>query len=124
MRTVRTSRYRYIRRYLIRRGSDNCDASVSRTLLRRYGWDERPVPKESLFDLIFDPQEANNVAADPAYASVLDDMRARLVRWMQETDDPALTGRIEPVPGMLVHAGDKDQPSREAVPATPLVFEP
>jgi len=124
MRTVRTSRYRYIRRYLIRRGSDNCDSSVSRTLLRRFGWDERPVPKESLFDLMFDPQEANNVAADPAYASILADMRARLVRWMQETDDPALTGRIEPIPGMLVHGGDKDQPSTEAVPATPLVFEP
>lgn len=123
MRSVRTSRYKYIRRYLVRRGSDNCDSSISRTLLRRHGWDEQPRPQESLFDLMFDPHEANNLAADPAPAAVLADMRARLARWMQETKDPVLTGRIEPKPGMLVHGGDKDLPHGQPVPAEPIIVE-
>ena len=109
MRSVRTSRYKYIRRYLVRPGSVNCDASVSRSLLREHGWDERSRPRESLFDLMFDPQEANNLAGDPSLAEVLADMRARLARWMQETNDPVLTGRIEPRPGMIVQSEDKTQ---------------
>ena len=121
MRSVRTSRYKYIRRYLVRPGSDNCDASVSRSLLREHGWDERSRPRESLFDLMFDPQEANNLAGDLALAEVLADMRARLARWMQETNDPALTGRIEPRPGMIVQSEDKTRPGR--VPAEVILLE-
>jgi arylsulfatase A-like enzyme len=121
MRSVRTSRYKYIRRYLVRPGSDNCDASVSRSLLCQHGWDERSRPRESLFDLMFDPQEANNLAGDPALAEVLADMRARLARWMQETNDPALTGRIEPRLGMIVQSEDKTRPGR--VPAEVILLE-
>jgi arylsulfatase A-like enzyme len=124
MRSVRTSRYRYIRRHLARRGSDNCDSSVSRSLLRRHGWDERPVPTESLFDLVFDPHEANNLAGDPAHADVLADMRGRLARWMTDTNDPVLAGRIEPQPGMLMRGGDKDLPRGQPVPAEPIILQP
>ena len=121
MRSVRTSRYKYIRRYLVRPGSVNCDASVSRSLLCQNGWDERSRPSECLFDLMFDPQEANNLAGDPALAEVLADMRARLARWMQETNDPVLTGRIEPRPGMIVQSEDKNRPGR--VPAEVILLE-
>lgn len=117
MRSVRTGRHRYVRRFLKRPGSDNCDKSVSRSLLQRHGWSERPVEDESLFDLVFDPNEACNRAADPAYAGVLADLRARLDRWMRETDDPALTGRLEPRPGMLVSAGDRDGDRKGTQPA-------
>ncbi|MFM8830411.1 MAG: sulfatase, partial [Spartobacteria bacterium] len=108
MRSVRTGRYKYIRRYLDRPGADNCDSSISRTFLRQHGWDERPRPEESLFDLVFDPHEANNLASDPGHAAVLAEMRARLARWMKETGDPLLSGRIDPKPGMIVRAGDED----------------
>lgn len=120
MRTVRTERYRYVRRFLVRPGSDNCDNSVSRSLMRRCGWDERPVTPESLYDLAFDPNEAANVASDPAYAGVLSELRGRLDRWMRETDDPALTGRIDPRPGMLVGVGDRNGPRGETGPAEPI----
>jgi len=122
MRSVRTNRYKYIRRYLARRGSDNCDASISRTLLRRHGWDDQPRPQESLFDLLFDPHEANDLAGDPAHAAVLAEMRARLARWMQETNDPILTGRIEPKSGMLINGGDKDLPHVKPIPAEPIIL--
>jgi hypothetical protein len=122
MRSVRTNRYKYIRRFLTRQGSDNCDASVSRSLLRECGWDALPVPVESLFDLIFDPNEAANLAADPAYLDVLVGMRARLDRWMKDTQDPALTGKIEPKPGMLISSGDKDLPHGSSIPAETIVL--
>jgi arylsulfatase A-like enzyme len=121
MRSVRTSRYKYIRRYLVRPGSDNCDASVSRSLLCQHGWAERSRPSESLFDLMFDPQEANNVAGDPALAEVLANMRARLARWMHETNDPVLTGLIEPRSGMIVQSEDKTRSER--VPAEVILLE-
>jgi hypothetical protein len=59
----------------------------------------------------------------PARVAVLADMRARLARWMQETRDPVLTGRIEPTPGMLVNCGEKDLSHGQPVPAEPIVVE-
>ncbi len=109
LRSVRTERYRYVRRFLLRKPSDNCDPSVSRTLFRLYGWDDRPVPVEALYDLFFDPTESANLAGDPAYASVLCDLRLRLRRWMKATEDPALSGRLIPLDGMTVWKGDKDK---------------
>jgi N-sulfoglucosamine sulfohydrolase len=47
-------------------------------------------PREELYDLQNDPQESKNVAADPAYASVLSDLRARLKDWQEKTQDPWL----------------------------------
>ncbi len=117
MRTVRTPRYRYIRRYLCRPGPDNCDSSISRSLLRQHGWGERPVAPESLFDLLFDPNEADNRIDDPNYAETLADLQARLDRWQHDTADPALTGRIDPIPGMLIAGGKKDNPPKEPIPA-------
>jgi N-sulfoglucosamine sulfohydrolase len=47
-------------------------------------------PREELFDLEKDPNEFHNVASDPAYASVLADLRARLKKWQEDTRDPWL----------------------------------
>jgi len=60
---------------------------------------ERELPREQLHDLIFDPNEADNLVADPAYADVLDELRARLEDWMRRTDDPLLDGPVAPPPG-------------------------
>jgi N-sulfoglucosamine sulfohydrolase len=45
-------------------------------------------PKFELFDLEVDPAESQNVAADPAYAEVLEGMIVRLKKFQEETDDP------------------------------------
>jgi N-sulfoglucosamine sulfohydrolase len=45
-------------------------------------------PREELYDLKKDPNELKNVAADPAYAEVLRDLRRRLRAWQEETNDP------------------------------------
>jgi arylsulfatase A-like enzyme len=44
-------------------------------------------PPEELYDLASDPFETRNLAADPAHRKVLEGLRARLDRWMEETND-------------------------------------
>ena len=95
-RAVRTRRWKYIRRYDERRRPvlSNCDDGPSKEVWLRYGWKDRYVPPEELYDLIFDPTESHNLAGDPAFEGVLDEMRGRLDRWMQATDDPLLHGPV------------------------------
>ncbi len=118
-RAVRTRRYKYIRRFDGRATPvlANTDDSPGKDLWLASGWRDRPVTAEQLYDLVFDPGEACNVAESPAYAAALLEMRARLERWMAETDDPLRTGRL-PVPAGAV-ANDPDQVSPRG-PARPL----
>jgi arylsulfatase A-like enzyme len=44
-------------------------------------------PEEELYDLKADPHETRNLAADPSHRKTLDEMRGRLERWMEETND-------------------------------------
>lgn len=46
-----------------------------------------PRPHEELFDCINDPEQLINLASDVRYAQVLDDLRAVLQRWAEETGD-------------------------------------
>ncbi|MCC6581998.1 MAG: sulfatase, partial [Phycisphaeraceae bacterium] len=122
MRAVRTTRFRYIRRYH-RHGRvvlPNCDDSPSKNEMLRYGWAERSVPAEELFDLMFDPHEACNRAADPAYASMLAEMRTRLQQWMHDTDDPLLSGTLTPWPDRTVNPVTDPSPQGPMIPALPV----
>jgi len=91
LRAVRTERYRYIRSYKAdqMRGVDPGPAQAWWT---EHGYGDQPLPDEQLFDLWFDPQEANNLAGSPDHAEILTDLRARLEGWQQSTGDPILQG--------------------------------
>src|SRR5207248_2015738 len=45
-------------------------------------------PKEELYDLTTDPNELKNLAADPASAKTLDDLRKKLAEWRTKRNDP------------------------------------
>jgi N-sulfoglucosamine sulfohydrolase len=104
-RAVRTERWKYIRRFDDYPGPvlANCDDSESKDLLLAAGWGEREVPRERLYDLVFDPAEGDDLAGRPRFSDRLAEMRGRLDRWMRETDDPLLAGPVEAPPGALVN---------------------
>ncbi|MHB8241515.1 MAG: sulfatase family protein [Solirubrobacteraceae bacterium] len=108
-RAVRTTRHKYIRRWGDRLTPvlPNTDDGPSKELLLRNGWAEREIPKEQLYDLVFDPGEANNLLADRAYAEVLRDLRGRLDGWMHDTDDPLLAGHVDPPSGVEINLPDQ-----------------
>ena len=120
VRAIRTPRWKYIRRF-----DDyphpvlaNCDDSATKELLVDKGWGEQVVPREQLYDLVFDPHELRSLAADPAAAEVLGRLRSRLESWMSETEDPLLEGPIEVPPGAIVNEpsqGSPNDPSPRAV---------
>jgi N-sulfoglucosamine sulfohydrolase len=102
MRSVRTRRHKYILNLasglefptaqdlyrsptwqgILRRHDKSLGGRALDAYLRR--------PREELFDLQKDPNEFTNVAADPAYASVLAELRGRLKEWQEKTQDPWL----------------------------------
>jgi N-sulfoglucosamine sulfohydrolase len=53
-------------------------------------------PAEELYDLRADPDEVVNLAADPARASMLGDLRAQLAQWRTATHDPWMAGVTDP----------------------------
>mgnify|MGYP005839490071 CR=1 FL=1 len=121
MRAVRTERYKLIRRYggYDRAVLPNCDDSPSKDVLLDAGWRERVLAREQLYDLRHDPHEAANVADRAEYRDVLADLRARLDRWMHDTDDPLLQGDIPLAPGGSTNAPDQLSP-REPVTRAPV----
>ena len=116
-RAVRTGRWKYIRRFTdsTKPVLANCDDSPSKALLMANGWGERTVPSEQLYDLVFDPNEAANLSADPAHLGTLEDLRERLHRWMQETDDPLLRGDPPAPPGAEANTPDQTSPREPLV---------
>jgi N-sulfoglucosamine sulfohydrolase len=107
-RAVRTQRWKYIRRYDDRRRPvlSNCDDGPSKDTWLRYGWRDRYVSPQELYDLVFDPNESHNLAGNPAFDGVLDEMRGRLDRWMRATDDPLLHGPVPAPPGAELNDPD------------------
>lgn len=121
-RSVRTERFKYIRNeYSDLANTPPADAVRSPTYqsmrkLRDAGRlrDEqqtcftKPLPKEELYDLQADPQELNNLAADPKFSKELAELRGALDVWKTQTHDDTPAARTpdefdretgEPLPG-------------------------
>ncbi len=95
-RTIRTDRYKLVRYFEKGRSvvypTDANPIRVSQHTERPKRKGTRPYVQ--LFDLRNDPNEFNDVAADPKYAEVVKDLSKRLYAWMKEVDDPLLKGPI------------------------------
>ena len=107
-RAVRTERYKYIRRYDKRVSPvlSNIDDGHAKSAWLDAGYAERAPAPEQLYDTMLDPNERLNLADDPERAAPLADMRARLDRWMRDTDDPLLHGHIPAPPGIELNDPD------------------
>jgi N-sulfoglucosamine sulfohydrolase len=118
-RAVRTSRWKYIRRFGDKKTPvlPNCDDSPSKDLWVRAGWGSQILEEESLFDLLFDPTEHENLIHDPGHGQVAQEMRGRLQRWMVRTDDPLLKGPVAAPPGAVVNDPNGVSPQERVIPA-------
>lgn len=129
-RAVRTHRYKYIKHFdnRSRPNLTNCDDGLSKTYWLDKGWKQQPVPREQLFDLVFDPNEVHNLAADDSKVSTLADMRQRLETWMRATNDPVLQGPVAAPEGALANDPDgitpNDRPEKLGCGATGPSFSP
>lgn len=61
------------------------------------------MPRERLYDLIFDPNETNNLAEDAHFRDAKAEMSGKLNAWMQETKDPLLNGPVPAPHGAKVN---------------------
>lgn len=95
VRSVRTKQFHYIRNF-------NTDVKRYR-VPSEFGkhfdhewWHEADMPRdqEELYDIEADPAEFNNVAHDPKYVRIKQELAAEMDHWMKDTDDPLLRGDI------------------------------
>lgn len=100
-RAVRSLQFKYIRNaWPDLPGTPPADAVRSETYLAmralrdagklsadQRGCFTKPRPAEELYDVVKDPHELHNLAADARYADELRQLRGELDRWIQETDD-------------------------------------
>lgn len=70
-----------------------------------HGW---PPEDELLYDLWFDPCETNNLIASDQHAAIIAELRTRLDRWLDETDDPFRTDTMPPPPAWPPTTPDRD----------------
>jgi len=122
MRAIRTDRWKYIRRFhdYEQPVLANCDDSATKELLIESGWGKQIVPEEQLYDLVLDPNENRDLSSEPEHAGTLADLRDRLIRWMEETDDPLRHGPIEPPPGAIVTRPDAVSPAEDRSGVEPV----
>jgi arylsulfatase A-like enzyme len=118
-RAVRTQRFNYIRHFGDKHTPvlPNCDDGLSKDLWLKSGWRKHRVPRELLFDSVFDPNETRNLVDDPAYATTLADLRSRLDAWMKRTNDPLLDGPVGAPAGAVVNDPDGTSPKEIPRPA-------
>jgi arylsulfatase A-like enzyme len=115
MRSIRTPRWNYIRRFDGRSHPvlPNCDDGLTKSLWLENGWADIAPDEEALYDLILDPNEAHNLVGDPRVSDILAGMRSRLDEWMHVTDDPLLEGKIPAPQGAVVNDPDGLSPRQK-----------
>jgi arylsulfatase A-like enzyme len=116
-RAVRTKKWKYIRRFDGRQHPvlPNCDDGLSKTYWLENGWAQQPVAPEELYDLTFDPNERNNLVADPSCREALAQMQKRLDTWMRATNDPLLQGSVKAPSGARLNPPDQLSPNDPGV---------
>lgn len=115
-RAVRTKRWKYIRHYGERRHPvlPNCDDGPTKAYWIKNGWAEQIVSPEALYDLLFDPNERNNLVGDSSHRPTLEEMRKRLDAWMRSTNDPLLHGPVKAPSGARVNDPNETSPRDHA----------
>ncbi|HYW96720.1 MAG TPA: sulfatase/phosphatase domain-containing protein, partial [Bacteroidales bacterium] len=122
MRSVRTKRWKYIKRYGNRRKPvlPNCDDGLTKTFWMENGWKDQILPDEELFDLYFDPHERRNLANDSNHKKIRAELQMKLEKQMKESNDPMIKGYIKAPPDARVNDPDGISPKEKPRTAAEL----
>jgi N-sulfoglucosamine sulfohydrolase len=122
MRAIRTKRYKYIRRYGDKKNPvlPNCDDGPSKQYWIDHGWQDMQLPQEELYDLVFDPNERNNLVSDPFKKELLNKMRTSLDQMIKKTDDPIINGFIVAPPDAVLNNADDISANEKTYKASDL----
>ncbi len=117
VRSIRTRRHKLIRRFDddLSVALANIDDSPAKTLLLDQGCLECAHDETELYDLYADPGEKKNLAGDPAYAGIMEELSLKLDLWMETTGDPLRYGPVKAPCGAMVNA--RTDRSAKEVPA-------
>lgn len=88
-RMIRSKRYKYIRNYNAMEVVERRERAGEKWIdFLRMGAEQHPgVPEEELFDILDDPEEQNNLAADPNYREIKADLKKKLQDWLVAQND-------------------------------------
>jgi len=113
IRSIRTKRWNYIKRFgdRLKPVLPNVDDSPTKDLLLHYDFAEQTYDKESLYDLINDPCETNNLINEATHLPILNNLRMRLDNWMKKTNDPLIHGYVEVPQDVVLDDPDSISPS-------------
>ncbi len=113
MRAIKTPRHKYIRNFgdrpLVYLPLDIYVGLAGQEMRGEYYGSPRP--EEELYDLDSDPGETENLADSPDHAATLTELRGRVQRWMEETDDLLLRGDVEPTPEQAQFVANCKEPN-------------
>lgn len=114
MRSIRTHRYKFIRRWTpLHYPLANCDSSPSKTLMRSMGWPKDPLPATELYDLLEDPFELRNLSGSKPFSEIEADLGARLEAWMLETSDPLQHGTVPRPCDAIINRNSSEEPGHK-----------
>lgn len=97
IRCVRTERYKYIRYYdkdYLKINRSNIDESPTKDYFMGHGLEQQIKYEEALYDLIYDMGERNNLAGNPDYEGIKEELAQKLEHHMEATVDPLVNGEI------------------------------
>ena len=108
VRMARSRRWKYVRRFDDHEHicTANVQDSLAKQVLMKAGWGQTSIQRESLFDLMLDPQETRNVIDDPYATTALIEVRDAMDTWMKQSVDPILNGRIPHPTNAIVNPSD------------------
>ena len=100
IRCIRTRKWKYIKNLvslniLFEMPNDISHSKSGEAYLEHHPEYNTARPEEELYDLESDPLELTNLANDPKYVTIKKDLSTKLLKFLEETNDPALHGEIE-----------------------------
>ena len=97
MRAIRTDKFKYIINFENSETSyqipmDMLQDPIGKFMIERI---KKPRDHEELYNLEKDPSEMNNLIKNSDYTNIYLQLKQKLFKWMERTNDPILKGRIE-----------------------------